>query len=105
MEQTVNQKTILALQIIEKSKNESGYFQYRNLTTNDLVLQSIVHEFKEKFVYPTSTYIKNKELYRKGKISWDELKCSAEKIFIEQLSECNQREIDEFFGIKKMRVC
>lgn len=58
----------------------------------------------KKYVYPTSAYIKNKYLFRKGKISRDDLKSSAEKIFIEQLDECNQREIDMFFWNKKGKI-
>lgn len=103
MDQAANEKTKLALRIIQKSKKESGYFRYKNFSMNDLVIQSIIHEFKEKYVYPTSTYRKNVELYRKGKLNWEDLKTATQKMFLDQLAECNHPEIDKFFGLKHLR--
>lgn len=95
------QKTQLALTIVEIATKERKNFRYRHVTDADYVLNSLIGEFKNRYVFGSKEYKKNLEQYKKGMISWEALKFVSNTIFREELTACNQKKVDLFFGIKR----
>lgn len=94
-------KTKLALSIINQAKDELTYSNYQRFLATNYRINSRLMEFKKDFVFNSKEFVANLNLYKKGNISWENLKSTADRILKEQLKECNIDEIDYFFEIKR----
>lgn len=97
---TMNPKTALALQIVETAEKKFGIKKYRNLKNEHYVVNCLIGEFREKYVFATKDYRKVFEQYKKGVITWNSFKYEGEKIFFKELEDCKYFSIDHFFGIR-----
>lgn len=92
-------KTDLALNLIHRAKKDLNQTKFSRLPATDYVINSKILEFKTKFVFPSKVYKLMLEKYKKGLITLVQLKAETQKIFIENLKECENDEIDSFFNI------
>lgn len=97
--QSQEQKTELALKIIEIADRELGCHRYRSFMKHDFVIGSLLDEFKNLFVFSNREYIKTLSLYKRGMVSWENLKSVSHRVFREQLATCENDDIDTFFGL------
>lgn len=97
-----NEKLLLALTIVEKLKKEHNIHRFASFKNTDYVVKSLLLEFKIKFVFTSNEYKQNLKLYNKGNVKWQDLRSISQKIFLDKLKECNNNEIDRFFGIKRI---
>lgn len=97
---TMTSQTALALQIVEAAEAESGIKKYRYLKNERYVVNCLLGEFREKFVFITKDYRKAFEQYKRGTITWNSFKYEAEKFFLKELEDCNHFRIDHFFGLR-----
>lgn len=98
---TINPKTELALQIVKTAKQESGCLRYRNLRPGDYMTNSLLNEFRSKYVYIRKKYLSSRSQFENRGLSWQELKSVTKKILIEEMKECEKEDVDAFFGIRR----
>lgn len=96
------EKIELLLQIISTAETQLNCKRFKKLPSNLHLINSLLLQFKRQFVFTSKEYKKSLEMYKKGLIHWEEFKAQSLKIFYSQLSNTNNKDIDLFFGMKRV---